>query len=62
MYRWGEVDRVVDYATAQEAAVVPETDLSKYRCATFGCSSLASVATAGLTTWIAPYPTDLARG
>jgi hypothetical protein len=27
-----------------------------------GCSSLASVATAALSIWIAPYPTDVARG
>lgn len=30
---WDEVDRIVDYATALESALVPEGDFSKSRCA-----------------------------
>jgi Apea-like HEPN len=30
---WDEVDRIVDYATALESALVPEGDFSKARCA-----------------------------
>lgn len=31
---WDEVDRIVDYATALESALVPEGDFSRSRCAT----------------------------
>lgn len=31
--KWDEVDRIVDYATALESALVPEGDFSKARCA-----------------------------
>jgi len=30
---WGEVDRIVDYATALESALVPEGEFSRSRCA-----------------------------
>jgi hypothetical protein len=30
---WDEVDRIVDYATAIEAVLVPEIDFSRFRCA-----------------------------
>lgn len=39
---WGEVDRIVDFATALEAALVPESDFSRSRCsnrAALLCSS-----------------------
>jgi hypothetical protein len=40
---WGEVDRVVDYATALEAALVPEGDFSRSRCAN-RAATLCSIA------------------